>query len=336
MFVYIDYEESATSLPTRVGYLSAYRELRRIRRKLTTDIATITTSSEAVNEVFCRATSDAYTLTTDTPHGPYPYAGIPWFNTVFGRDGIITAILMLWVDPTLAKGVLSTLAFSQASHTDVTADCQPGKILHEMRHGEMATLKEVPFARYYGSIDALPSSWCWQDFISIAPAMFLQLESYGPTFKRRFRGLKNTAIWTTMVSSSISADTPRVWQTKVGRTLMTPSFIGMAVLLRDLSHSVNQGYVFLAKKCAANIADCLGLPDEGIALRAQAKQLQQRFEDAFSINDIGTYALALDGDKRPCEVVSSNAGQALFSGIASSERASRVATKLLSTNSFSG
>ena len=337
VFVYIDYEESATSLPTRVGYLSAYRELRRIRRKLTTDIATITTSSEAVNEVFCRATSDAYTLTTDTPHGPYPYAGIPWFNTVFGRDGIITAILMLWVDQTLAKGVLSTLALSQASNTDVTADCQPGKILHEMRHGEMATLKEVPFARYYGSIDATPL------FVVLAG---LYLDRTGDVFTigKLWPNIQAALSWIEEYGD-LDKDGFVEYQRGHSSGLANQGWKDSydAIFHRDGSLAQGpialceiQGYVFLAKKCAANIADCLGLPDEGIALRAQAKQLQQRFEDAFWINDIGTYALALDGDKRPCEVVSSNAGQALFSGIASSERASRVATKLLSTNSFSG
>ena len=90
------------------------------------------------------------------PHGLYPYAGVPWFSTVFGRDGIITALQALWVTPQLARGVLAYLAATQADRSDPTTDAQPGKILHEVRHGEMAALGEVPFARYYGSHDATP------------------------------------------------------------------------------------------------------------------------------------------------------------------------------------
>ena len=104
----------------------------------------------------CRATSDVYTLITRTDLGPYPYAGIPWFSTVFGRDGIITAMLMLWMDPSIARGVLRTLAATQATEFDPKSDAQPGKILHERRHGEMANLGEVPFRRYYGTVDATP------------------------------------------------------------------------------------------------------------------------------------------------------------------------------------
>jgi glycogen debranching enzyme len=103
-----------------------------------------------------RATSDLHMMTTMLPTGPYPYAGVPWFNTPFGRDGLITALECLWLQPELARGVLAYLASTQATEVIPEQDAEPGKILHETRNGEMAALGEMPFARYYGSVDATP------------------------------------------------------------------------------------------------------------------------------------------------------------------------------------
>ena len=144
-------------LPDPTTYF--FRGLVALKRELkaaTRHIASVETSNSLVNEVLCRSMADLYMLRTITQDGPYPYAGIPWYSTTFGRDGIITAMEMLWVDPAIAAGVLRRLARLQALKFDKQADAAPGKILHEMRAGEMAALGEVPFAQYYGTVDATP------------------------------------------------------------------------------------------------------------------------------------------------------------------------------------
>ncbi|MHC2425942.1 glycogen debranching enzyme [Bradyrhizobium elkanii] len=134
------------------GLLAHRREM----RTSSAGAASVETSNNIFNEVLCQAMADLNMLMTETPQGRYPYAGIPWYSTTFGRDGLITALQMLWVDPRIAKGVLKRLALFQAKAVDPLADAAPGKILHEMRGGEMAALREVPFAHYYGSVDSTP------------------------------------------------------------------------------------------------------------------------------------------------------------------------------------
>ncbi|HEY6477849.1 MAG TPA: glycogen debranching N-terminal domain-containing protein, partial [Polyangia bacterium] len=130
---------------------------------LTTELGTaafsrcrIHATSDDLDEWLARSISDLQMMITVTPDGPYPYAGVPWFSTPFGRDGIITAMEVLWIAPEIARGVLAYLAVNQARQTSPERDAQPGKILHEARGGEMAALGEVPFGRYYGTVDATP------------------------------------------------------------------------------------------------------------------------------------------------------------------------------------
>jgi glycogen debranching enzyme len=297
----------------------------------------VKSSNNLFDATLCRAISDVYTLVTWGEHGPYPYAGIPWFNTVFGRDGIVTAMLMLWIDPDIARGVLRTLAATQAQTTDPDADAQPGKILHEMRHGEMARLHEVPFGRYYGTIDATPL------FVMLA-GLYLRRTGDVATVRAIWPNIRAALRWMDEYGDRDGdgfIEYARARESGLANQGWKDSHD--AIFHADGSDPVGpialcevQAYAYAAKLEGAAIARKLGEPAMAAALSEAAERLRIAFEQSFWCADLGTYALALDGEKRPCRVPSSNAGHALFAGIAAPERARSIATTLLTPEAFSG
>jgi glycogen debranching enzyme len=315
----------------------AFRAGRRAIRRKATGIATIESSNELFNEVCQRATADLYMLMTRTRHGLYPYAGIPWYSTVFGRDGIITAMLLLWLDPSVAKGVLGLLAETQAKTFDHFSEAQPGKILHETRNGEMARLGEVPFRQYYGTVDATPL------FVMLAGMYFDRTGDIG-TIAAIWPNIKAALQWINTFGDA-DEDGFVEYARQSGSSLVNQGWkdsydsifhANGALASGPIALCEVQGYVFAAKTQAARLAHCIGEYDLETKLRGEAQILRKNFEAAFWCEDLGTYALALDGDKNPCRVRTSNAGHALFTGIAAQERAARVAETLLGPDSFSG
>ena len=139
-----------------LAYDRAHHEADRALQSDKSGDAHVYTANEQFNHWLNRSLADLHMLISATPQGLYPYAGVPWFSVPFGRDGIITALQMLWMNPLFARGVLGFLAATQATDIRPEQDAEPGKILHETRQGEMAALGEIPFGKYYGSVDATP------------------------------------------------------------------------------------------------------------------------------------------------------------------------------------
>ena len=317
------------------SFFSNLKQARRELRRATAGASKIETSNQVFNEVLCQSMADLYMLLTATDYGPFPYAGVPWFSTIFGRDAIITAMEMLWIDASVAEGVLKYLAATQAREFKPEADAEPGKIVHEIRRGEMARLGEVPFARYYGSVDGTML------FVVLAGLYFDRtgdlktisdlwprieaalhwIDKYGDRdgdgFVEYFRadesGLVNQG-WKDSSDSIFHAD---------GSLAHGP------IALCEI-----QGYVYAAKRHAAKIAAAIGFSAHAARLLREAEDLKARFDEAFWCEAIGTYAIALDGNKKRCEIRSSNAGHLLFAGIAPETRAKRVGEQLLSKSFF--
>jgi glycogen debranching enzyme len=297
----------------------------------------ILTSNAQFNDWLSRSLTDLHMMQTETDHGPYPYAGVPWYSTIFGRDGIITALESLWFNPSIARGVLGYLAATQAEQGNDEQDSQPGKILHEIRAGEMAALGEIPFSRYYGTVDATPL------FIMLAGAYY---ERTGDIAFTR-------SIWP-------NVERALGWIERYGDM----DGDGFIEYLRHCPHGlVNQGwkdshdsvfhesgalaegpvalcevqaYVYAAKIAAASLAGYLGEDARAHRLIEQAQQLRRRFEEVFWCEELSTYGLALDGEKRLCRVRASNAGHCLYAGIVGNNRAPRVAAVLTGDAMYSG
>jgi glycogen debranching enzyme len=315
------------------GLTAANRELKRATR----DVATVSTSNDVLNEILCRSMSDLYMLVTETSEGRYPYAGIPWYSTTFGRDGIITAIETLWFDPSIARGVLRRLAAYQAERDDPLADALPGKILHEMRGGEMAALQEVPFGLYYGSVDATPLFVILAGLYAERTGDLDFLAELWPAVERALTWIDGPAD----MDGDGFIEYARAAQTGLANQGWKDSYDSIFHADGQLAEGPIalvevQGYVYAAKRLAAKYARLLGRPFRGQELDRQAETLRQRFDQAFWCDEEGTYALALDGAKNPCRVRTSNPGQALFTGIVPPDRARRVAHGLLTRSFFSG
>jgi glycogen debranching enzyme len=332
--IYLEVGGGFEGSPCKARYRAAKARARQNARSIRQRGATIRTSGPLFNDWIVRSRADLALLTTELEAGPYPYAGIPWFSTPFGRDAIITALQVLWLDPSLARGVLNFLALHQAKERSAFQDAAPGKIMHEMRRGEMSVLGELPFGRYYGGVDTTPLfvvlagayadrtgdmtlvSHLWPSLVAAMEWIEGDGDSNGDGFVDYARGAETGLAnqgWKDSHDSIFHAD---------GRDVVGP------VALIEV-----QGYVYAALNSMAKLATRRGDTDQAIRWKARCEAIRVGVEEKFWVEEMGYYAMAIDGAGSPCCIKGSNAGHLLFSGLPTPERADRVAAHLL-TSSF--
>lgn len=300
-------------------------------------MADVRTGNEQFTHWINRSRTDLISLLAQTSSGhSYPYAGVPWYNTAFGRDGLLTAYQTLWLAPNISKQVLLFLAEHQAAAEDAAKDAEPGKILHEMRDGEMANTGEIPFDKYYGTIDATPL------FVVLAGAYYQRtndlktIEKIWPNIIKAMEWIDNYGDldndgFVEYIHKSHNGLTNQGW--KDSQDSVNDEYGNLA--MPPIALCEVQGYVYSAKKKAIAMAKALNknVPREW---RESAAELKKNFNEKFWDEELQCFVLALDGNKRKCRVKSSNAGQCLFTGIVDKSKAAALARTLLSKEMFSG
>jgi len=301
--------------------------------------ASVETSDVLVERALNRASADLRLLLNSGPGDGERYvaAGVPWFSCLFGRDSLITSLQLLSVRPQVARSTLMILARLQATEVDDWRDAQPGKILHELREGELARAGEIPHAPYYGTVDATP---LWLMLLDEYERWTGDLELVDRLWPNALAALR----WMDEYGD-VDGDGLIEYQRHSTRGLLNQGWKDSGDAIRNRDGSLGpapialvevQGYAYAARRGLARLARLRGDQQLSATQDETAERLRTRFEEAFWMDDVQTYALALDGDKRQVDGIASNAGHALWTGIASVERAASVARVLTGPDMWSG
>ncbi|HET7344011.1 MAG TPA: glycogen debranching N-terminal domain-containing protein [Methylomirabilota bacterium] len=328
--------EATPPPPRTLGYGEALRRRRAVVDGLEHDGVDVRCDHDLFAVWVARSRRDLRLLLTETAEGLVPYAGIPWYVAAFGRDALITAMQVLPFEPRIAAGTLRFLARHVGRRDDDFTEEEPGRIIHELRHGEMANCREIPFIPYYGTADAAPlflmllaEYWKWT-----ADEAFLR--ALWPTAERVLGWMLRSADahdgYLTYARRSPRGLVNQGWKDSNDAIMHASGDLAEApIALCEV-----QGYQYAALLATADVAEALGDAQRPRALRERARRLRERFEADFWLPDQAYYALALDHDGRPCRVISSNPGHALWTHIVSDSRATIVARRLMSDDMFTG
>ncbi|KGX90797.1 amylo-alpha-1,6-glucosidase [Pontibacillus marinus] len=320
-----------------LNYDQAYAACENELEQWMNDQTKVTTSHPIINKTLERAEKDLYLLATDIGQGSFPVAGIPWFCVPFGRDSMITAIQSLVLNPDLAKSTLLTLAHLQGDIENDWNEEAPGKILHEMRNGEMANLNEIPFKRYYGSIDSTPlyivlfaETIRWTGDMELMNELLPSVEK-ALDYVEQYADLDGDGF----VEFHKQSDG--------GLAVQSWKDSNHSMVHKEGTHSESpmavvevQGYVYDAKSKMAELYKYIGEEHKAQKLIEEAQQLKKQFNEAFWMEHEDFYALALDKNKKQVQTITSDPGHALWSTIIEESKVQDVARVLLSDKLYSG
>ncbi len=330
--------------PGPKSYKDAVIAVREERAEMLAQGAQLEFSNNYLQEWFNRSQGDLAFLTNHYDSGMYPCAGVPWFAVPFGRDGIITAMEMLWAKPEMAKGVLQFLADRQAQTDDPVRDANPGKIMHETRDNEMSRAGMIPYGLYYGGVDTTML------FVMLAGEYLRQtndkafVKQIWPNIQGALKWMENYAEdknWSSEQSLGFM-----VYQRKLESGLYNQMWKDSGDSIFDENGNTDvkfpravceiQGYAYAAWNTGQKLAELFHEASQAKKYGDRADNLYKNFNDKFWNEKGEYYVLALDGDKKPCNVKASNMGQLLFTGIVPPERAEKVVSLLMSDKFFSG
>ncbi|ALS20411.1 amylo-alpha-1,6-glucosidase [Paenibacillus naphthalenovorans] len=321
--VLLSFEEGLKRL--EASYEQWYRETSRV-----------TTNADVFNGLYRRGVQDLRMLMTDVGYGETPVAGLPWFAVPFGRDSLITSLFMLPLNPEKVKGTLRTLAAYQGDSVDAWRDEQPGKIMHEIRFGELVNTHQSPFGPYYGSVDSTPLFLVllgeyvrWTGDLSI-------VEELKPNVARALdwidRGIEAGSGFLTYHQEAERGFPNQGWKDSSNSIVhASGEYARSPIALAEV-----QGYVYQAKKSLAPIFERMGEMALAEKLVQDAEAFRARFEQAFWMENENFYAIALDKDRRQVQSVTSNPGHLLMTGLPAASRADRIAKRLVADDMFSG
>lgn len=315
----------------------AYKGLKENYKTWNESVTNISTEYKPLQNLVDRGIQDLQALSTDVGHGPFFVAGLPWFGVPFGRDSLIAALQMLPFQPDIVRGTLRTMAHYQGTKKDSWRDEEPGKIMHEVRYGELANTNQVPFTPYYGSIDSTP-------LFLILVTEYVHWYKDMQLFEELEKNIEAALDWIDLYGDrdgdgfveyhqeSSKGIANQGWKDSADSVVHRNGDFGESpIALAEV-----QGYVYQAKAGLAQIYEANGQEEKAKTLWKQAESLKKKFESAFWMEDKEFYAIALDKNKEQVGTLTSNPGHVLFSGMLMEERAQKVMDMLVSPAMFSG